>query len=260
MPDRYTLCVRTGDLLRNARLRGELTQTELARRSGFTQAEVSRWESGAREPTLPVVARLTAACGLDVSLQLFKQDRSFHELALDQLRLGPWERVASLLPDSGALGAMRAAFDDVAQLSGGALVSGEIAAALHGGVRMLDAAVPEVVPGDTMQASAELEALGWMAGAPDDPYRGRHARWPHVHRDRPLLELVARPAGTRGHAELLRDAVTLPGVPLPVVSVRDLLRIAEASPWEQDRSRRLELRALLDLADEHQTAALAAAS
>jgi len=39
-----------------------------------------------------------------------------------------------------------------------------------------------------------------------------------------------------------------------VASIRDLLRIAEASPWAQDGWRRVELRALLDVQAEAITA------
>jgi transcriptional regulator with XRE-family HTH domain len=45
-------------LLRDARLRAGLSQAELGRRAGVTQSVVSAYESGARQPSVPTLARL----------------------------------------------------------------------------------------------------------------------------------------------------------------------------------------------------------
>lgn len=60
-----------GRLLREARLRAGFSQVELARRAGVTQSVVSAYESGARQPSLPMLDRLVRATGyeLDVSVQ-----------------------------------------------------------------------------------------------------------------------------------------------------------------------------------------------
>lgn len=57
-------------VLREARRRAGLTQAELGRRAGVTQSVVSAYESGRRQPSLPVLLRLLRASGhvLDASL------------------------------------------------------------------------------------------------------------------------------------------------------------------------------------------------
>jgi predicted nucleotidyltransferase/DNA-binding XRE family transcriptional regulator len=59
-----------GQLLREARERAALTQRELAEACGITQSVVSAYESGHREPTLPMLRRLVAGTGLRVELDL----------------------------------------------------------------------------------------------------------------------------------------------------------------------------------------------
>ena len=53
-----------GELLRRARKQAGLSQAELARRARVTQSVVSAYESGARQPSLPTLARLVEATGL----------------------------------------------------------------------------------------------------------------------------------------------------------------------------------------------------
>jgi uncharacterized protein len=58
--------------LHEARKRAGLSQTELARRAAVTQSVISAYESGARQPSLPVLERLVAATGLKLELRLLK--------------------------------------------------------------------------------------------------------------------------------------------------------------------------------------------
>ncbi len=95
----HTWRMRPRDLLRNARQRAGLSQTELATRSGVAQAQISRYESGLREPSLAVVQQLVQGCGLALSLQLFNEDGSLHELARHQQQLPAMARIGSLLHD-----------------------------------------------------------------------------------------------------------------------------------------------------------------
>ncbi|MHB1784457.1 MAG: helix-turn-helix domain-containing protein [Acidimicrobiales bacterium] len=57
-------------LLRDARHRAGLSQVELGRRAGVTQSVVSAYESGARQPSVPTLARLVAATGLELDMGL----------------------------------------------------------------------------------------------------------------------------------------------------------------------------------------------
>ena len=59
-----------GTLLRDARHRADLSQVELARRAGVTQSVVSAYESGARQPSVPMLERLVAATGFDLELRV----------------------------------------------------------------------------------------------------------------------------------------------------------------------------------------------
>lgn len=59
-----------GRALFEARRRAGLTQTELARRAAVTQSVISAYESGARQPSLPVLERLVAATGLELELHV----------------------------------------------------------------------------------------------------------------------------------------------------------------------------------------------
>jgi uncharacterized protein len=62
--------VMAGSLLREARRRAHLSQVELARRAGITQSVVSAYESGTRQPSLPTLARLVTATGLDLDVRV----------------------------------------------------------------------------------------------------------------------------------------------------------------------------------------------
>lgn len=57
-------------MLREARLRAGLSQTELARRAGVAQSVISVYESGRRQPALPTLASLVAPTGHDLLIEL----------------------------------------------------------------------------------------------------------------------------------------------------------------------------------------------
>jgi predicted nucleotidyltransferase/DNA-binding XRE family transcriptional regulator len=75
-----------GTLLREARVRAGLSQSELARRAGVTQSVVSEYEAGKREPALPTLARLVAGTGHELTLGLQRADLSLR--GLPDSRLG----------------------------------------------------------------------------------------------------------------------------------------------------------------------------
>lgn len=58
-----------GSNLRAARLRSGISQSELARRAGTSQATVSAYENGAKEPSVGTFARLLAAAGSRLSVE-----------------------------------------------------------------------------------------------------------------------------------------------------------------------------------------------
>jgi ribosome-binding protein aMBF1 (putative translation factor) len=63
-------------VLREARQRSGLSQAELARRAGVVQSVISAYESGRRQPALPMLARLIEATGLELRLTV---DQPRHE-------------------------------------------------------------------------------------------------------------------------------------------------------------------------------------
>jgi len=57
-------------VLRDARLRAHLSQTELARRAGVAQSVISAYEAGRREPSLATLTRMVNATGHTIKLDL----------------------------------------------------------------------------------------------------------------------------------------------------------------------------------------------
>lgn len=60
----------SGQLLRRARERAGLTQTELAARAGTTQSVISVYESNGRQPALATLADLVAAAGYELDVRI----------------------------------------------------------------------------------------------------------------------------------------------------------------------------------------------
>ncbi len=67
-------------LLRRARADAGLTQTRLAELAGTTQSAIAAYEAGAREPTVPVLARMISATGARLELDI-APDPSVYRLA-----------------------------------------------------------------------------------------------------------------------------------------------------------------------------------
>ena len=61
--------VDVGATLRDARVRARLSQAELARRGGTSQATVSAYESGSKQPAVATFARLLAAAGARLTVE-----------------------------------------------------------------------------------------------------------------------------------------------------------------------------------------------
>lgn len=81
-------------LLREARSRAGLTQTELAQRAGVPQSTVGRIESGLRVPSTELLERLIRAAGFDVRVALAVPDPGTESLFERSLSRTPRERLA----------------------------------------------------------------------------------------------------------------------------------------------------------------------
>lgn len=75
------------DLVREARKRAGLTQSDLAAHAGTTQSAIARLESGRPDVSLNDVVRLVRLCGFDVEVAIVPYDDSDRAQA---------ERLASL--------------------------------------------------------------------------------------------------------------------------------------------------------------------
>lgn len=99
----------SGDLLREARLRAGLTQSELARRAGTSQSAIARWESGAVQPSFERLRELIRACGFELTYGLANYDDSYDEWIERYLRLTPEERVEQAIDRAAEVRELQAA-------------------------------------------------------------------------------------------------------------------------------------------------------
>jgi transcriptional regulator with XRE-family HTH domain len=104
-PNRQTLSrLDAGALVREARLLAGLSQDELARRAGTTQAVVSRWERNAEAPRIDALARALRACGFEADLVFRRLDDVDRSQITAALALTPGERLESVTETTRLLG------------------------------------------------------------------------------------------------------------------------------------------------------------
>jgi transcriptional regulator with XRE-family HTH domain len=228
-----------GVLLVEARRRAGLSQAEVARRISRKQSTVARWERGFMEPGFDAVIEALRACGFEPDLSLSRYDDSYVTLIEQQLSRAPSERLDALtvggFDPKWILRVLRE--DDVRFL-----LVGSVAGALRGSPLMVTdelVLVPEPRPRNLTRLR---KVLGGLAERPDADL------W--VLRDGPgSVRVLARPPGTRGYADLARDAESVNvdvGLAVMVASPIDLLRIAEAHTNARERAAAPALRTLLD--------------
>jgi transcriptional regulator with XRE-family HTH domain len=89
--------MRSASLIREARLRAGLTQSEVAERTGRDRSVVARWEQGVVAPSVETLLDLVRACGFDLPLELVPFDESRQDRLSKNLLLSPERRVRRLL-------------------------------------------------------------------------------------------------------------------------------------------------------------------
>ena len=94
--------VTSTEVLREARSRSRLTQSELARRAGLTQSVVSDYERGRREPSFSTLSRLVAASGLDLAVDLVEPAPRHPTGALRELLGRHRDEVLAIVTAQGA--------------------------------------------------------------------------------------------------------------------------------------------------------------
>ena len=93
----------SAQIIREARLKAALTQTELAVRLGRDRAQVARWETGAQEPSFENVQAVVEACGFVLKIEIAEpeQDTDLDVRLETSLLQAPQQRVKALLDELG---------------------------------------------------------------------------------------------------------------------------------------------------------------
>ena len=93
--------MRGGELIREARTRAGLTQTELSDRTGRDRSVIARWEQGLISPPVESLLACVQACGFNIPLVLVPLDQSADRELREELMTTPSERVARMLDQLG---------------------------------------------------------------------------------------------------------------------------------------------------------------
>ncbi len=90
-------------IIREARLKAGLTQTELAERLGRDRAQIARWEAGGQEPSFDNVRGVVEACGfaLRIDIATREEDPALDAELQASLMQAPQQRVQALLDRLG---------------------------------------------------------------------------------------------------------------------------------------------------------------
>jgi transcriptional regulator with XRE-family HTH domain len=239
-------------MVRIARQRAGLTQQQLAERSGHPRETIARWETGAREPSLATLQAVVAACDLDLVIQLARRDTTLEELVADQLELSATERLRRLMPADAVEDTLNG-LHRLANARTPVLVIGGVAAVLQGGPQQPAETAVEFVSGDPPAMEAELRDSGLFPVDTDERWADVDRRAPWTLPEGGAIEHASKLPGTEDYRDLRRAArpVELDSdTNLRVAHPRDLLRLAEASPRERERTRAPGLRALLAQLDD----------
>lgn len=253
-------------LITEARLRADLTQSELGERLGRSQSQIARWESGKAKPSLETLVAVARACGLDLYPRLYAYDESNVDFTWELLDMSLADRLSHQVAAANGIAPMArqaeaqrrriayvpaAPFDPVGVLR--ALTAARLRFVLVGrlaGNLRASALVPSecevvvCVAGGADSARAlrtalrNVDAVRWDAGAPHSlaitPTFRSHPdteRWLIASLGANLVAVESL-RGTRGYEDLSRRAtaeVIADGLTVDVASLVDLLRIADAA-------------------------------
>jgi transcriptional regulator with XRE-family HTH domain len=91
-------------IIREARLKAGLTQSELAERLGRERAQVARWEIGGQEPSFENLRAAVEACGFVLKLEIAEREQdSVLDAELEESVLqAPQQRVQTMLDRLGS--------------------------------------------------------------------------------------------------------------------------------------------------------------
>lgn len=236
------------DVMKQLRELG-LSDGELAARAGLARETVARWRAGAQKPSLDALEALAAAAGAQLDVRVVPADSEHVALVHDQLDLGPTHRLQALLGER-AWRRCRDALRGAAALNGIGVLVGPVAAALSGSPQRPGAGRVDVLVAAEDREEA-FDRLWAIDGHPDGVEASagdleRRERW-MVGSGALTIRSDAsgvRISDVRDRARLLvnfRDDIGA----IPLALVEDLLDIALASPWSDDRASLPGLRAIL---------------
>ncbi len=145
------------------------------------------------------------------------------------------------------------------------MLIGDVAAAANGWPVTLASGVYLIAPEDATRNLERLEEVASALGAGErqveDPYGGLDItiRWPLPGGG--SLAAAPQPVGTRGYRDLRKNAhlVALEHAVVQLASIRDLVRIADATPYPDRRVYLPALWATLEQIEAHEQAHLDAA-
>ena len=92
-----------GQIVRESRLRGGLTQRQLADRAGVSQPLLARIESGIVQPTFDRLVALVRACGFDLDVRVVPLDEDAWTLVERGANASPDERLDRALAGADLL-------------------------------------------------------------------------------------------------------------------------------------------------------------
>jgi transcriptional regulator with XRE-family HTH domain len=91
--------VTAAQIIREARLKAGLTQTQLAERLGRERAQIARWEIGGQEPSFENVVSVVEACGFVLSVGISERadDPALDAELTESILEAPQQRVQALI-------------------------------------------------------------------------------------------------------------------------------------------------------------------
>jgi len=91
-------------IIREARLKAGLTQSQLAERLGRERAQVARWEIGGQEPSFENVVAVVEACGFALNLEIAERtddDPRLDAELTESLLQAPQQRAQAMIERLG---------------------------------------------------------------------------------------------------------------------------------------------------------------
>ena len=235
-------------LLKEARQRAGLSQSELGRRAGCSGTEVSRWERGTVPLRFDRLEDLVEGCGLELDIALRPLDRSRDALIGGNLGRPPTGRIEGMerhLRRASEIQGGEDSFEPLpiletlAEVGLDFVVIGAVAAALRGSpfpTGNLDVMVREGAR-NRRRLERAMEAIGARGGEATDGVE----RFATPHGE---VRVVAAPASMPTYVTLRRraDAMTVGRAGVMVAPLADVIRSAEARPVPGRRAEVLTLR------------------